>query len=410
MGPVPSNAHPTGSPMSKHLQRDIDRLNPELLSISSMVEEMIDKATQALSERRYDLADEVVKSDEYVDQHEVHVEEECLKMLALHQPVAVDLRRIATVMKVNNDLERIADLAVSIAQRAKAMDEFPAFPIPDQLPRMVVLATQMVRGAMDAFVNMDTAAARRIMAMDNVGRSATTATSSASCKTLMQKRPELVPAALHCFSAVRHIERIADHATNIAEDVIYLVEGDIVRHRHASIELPNRASASTESRHEDVMAKTKVLVIEDDRSLAEVLIVQPQAGGLRGAGRDRRAGRPAAGADQVARHRGARPDAAGGRWAGCLPPPAGRCLDPRHADHHAHRQGGRERRADRLLAGGRRLRHQAVQREGAAGADQGPPPPPRRPKRPTDEVTTQAGRHGRSPPAPGRWPRASRCS
>jgi phosphate transport system protein len=217
--------------MSKHLQRDIDSLNAELLHISSMVEEMIDKATQALADRRYDLADEVVKADEYVDEHEVHVEEECLKMLALHQPVAVDLRRIATIMKVNNDLERIADLAVSIAQRAQAVDEFPAFKIPDRVPAMVVLSTQMVRGVMNAFVNMDTAAARRIIAMDKsvdqynrdiIGE----------LQALMQKMPEAVPPALHCFSAVRHIERIADHATNIAEDVIYLAEGDIVRHRH----------------------------------------------------------------------------------------------------------------------------------------------------------------------------------
>ena len=216
--------------MSKHLQRDIESLNHELLSISSMVEEMIDKATQALADRRIDLADAVVNSDEYVDQHEVHVEEECLKILALHQPVAVDLRRIATVMKVNNDLERIADLAVSIAQRAKAMDEFPAFPISEHVPRMVVLATQMVRGAMNAFVNMDTANARRIIAMDKTvdqyNRDII-----AELQALMQKRPETVPAAINCFSAVRHIERIADHATNIAEDVIYLVEGDIVRHR-----------------------------------------------------------------------------------------------------------------------------------------------------------------------------------
>ncbi|MCI0359021.1 MAG: phosphate signaling complex protein PhoU [Planctomycetaceae bacterium] len=227
--------------MSKHLQRDMDRLNQELLSISSMVEEMIDKATLALSERRYELADQVVGSDSFVDQHEVHVEEECLKMLALHQPVAVDLRRIATVMKVNNDLERIADLAVSIAQRAKAMDEFPAFPIPEQLPRMVVLATQMVRGAMDAFVNMDTAAARRIMAMDTsvdqLNRDLI-----GVLEALMQKRPETVPAAVHCFSAVRHIERIADHATNIAEDVVYLVEGDIVRHKHKHAQQPTSGS------------------------------------------------------------------------------------------------------------------------------------------------------------------------
>src|SRR4051794_21659326 len=217
--------------MSKHLQRDIDSLNTELLRVSSMVEEMIDKATQALAERRYDLADEGVKSDEYVDSHEVHVEEDCLKILALHQPVAVDLRRIATVMKANNDLERIADLAVSIAQRAQALAEYPAFKIPDRLPRMVVVATEMVRGAMNAFVNMDTAAARRIIAMDKtvdqynrdiIGE----------LQTRMQSLPENVPPGLHCFSAVRHIERIADHATNIAEDVIYLAEGDIVRHRH----------------------------------------------------------------------------------------------------------------------------------------------------------------------------------
>jgi phosphate transport system protein len=217
--------------MSKHLQRDIDQLNTELLNISSMVEEMIDKATQALADRRFDLADEVVKSDEFVDQHEVHVEEECLKILALHQPVAVDLRRIATVMKVNNDLERIADLAVSIAQRAQAVDEFPAFAIPDRVPRMVVLATEMVRGAMNAFVNMDTAAARRIIAMDRTVDQYNRDIIS-EIQLLMQTKPDSVPPALHCFSAVRHIERIADHATNIAEDVIYLAEGDIVRHRH----------------------------------------------------------------------------------------------------------------------------------------------------------------------------------
>jgi len=227
--------------MSRHLQRDIDSLNGELLRVSSMVEEMIDKATQALAERRYELADEVVKSDPYVDQHEVYVEEECLKMLALHQPVAVDLRRIATVMKVNNDLERIADLAVSIAQRAQAMDAFPSFRIPDRLPRMVVVATQMVRGAMNSFVNMDTQAARRLIAMDKTvdqyNRDII-----AELQTQMQQQPEAVPPALHCFSAVRHIERIADHATNIAEDVIYLAEGDIVRHRHE----PNEGEPTAE--------------------------------------------------------------------------------------------------------------------------------------------------------------------
>jgi phosphate transport system protein len=216
--------------MSKHLLRDMENLNHELLAISSLVEEMIDKATQALVDRRHQLAQEVVTSDPLVDLHEVQVEEECLKMLALHQPVAVDLRRIATVMKVNNDLERIADLAVSIAQRAQATDAYPAFPIPERLPKMVSLATQMVRSAMDAFVKLDTDFARRIIAMD-------AQVDQLNCEiieelqAIMQKSPDLVSPALHCFSAVRHIERIADHATNIAEDVVYLVEGDIVRHR-----------------------------------------------------------------------------------------------------------------------------------------------------------------------------------
>lgn len=229
-------------PMSKHLQRDIDSLNTALLTVSSMVEEMIDKATQALIDRRLSLAEEVVGSDNYVDQNEVHVEEECLKILALHQPVAVDLRRIATVMKVNNDLERIADLAVSIAQRAQAMQEYFSFPIPEHLPKMVVVATQMVRGAMNSFVNMDAASARRIIAMDSTVDQYNRDIIS-ELQQIMQTKPDAVATALHCFSAVRHIERIADHATNIAEDVIYLVEGDIVRHRKD--QLPSREAASS---------------------------------------------------------------------------------------------------------------------------------------------------------------------
>jgi len=213
----------------KHLQRDMQQLHRHVLALSAMVEEMIDKATLALSERRDDLAAEVITADAEVDQAEVQIEEECLKILALHQPVAADLRRIATVMKVNNDLERIADLAVSIAQRAQAIAETPTFPIPEQLSRMVALATQMVRGAMDAFVNLDAQAARRLLRLDeDVDQH--NRDIIADLQVLMQQEAELVPAALHCFSATRHIERIADHATNIAEDVIYLVEGEIVRH------------------------------------------------------------------------------------------------------------------------------------------------------------------------------------
>jgi phosphate transport system protein len=217
--------------MNKHLLRDMEDLHREILSMSAIVEEMIDKAAQSLRGRPGELAAEVAEADKIVDRREVHIEEECLKMLALHQPVAVDLRRIATVLKVNNDLERIADLAVNIAERAHSIDETPNFPIPRKMEEMVTLATQMVRGALDAFVNLDAESARRILPLDD-------AVDRLNCEiigelqTIMQSSAKLVPAALHCFSASRHVERIADHATNIAEDVIYLVEGDIVRHKH----------------------------------------------------------------------------------------------------------------------------------------------------------------------------------
>ncbi len=220
--------------MTKHLLRDMENLHRQILGLSAVVEDMIDKASLALVDRQIELADEIIMSDPIVDRREVSIEEECLKMLALHQPVAVDLRRIATVMKVNNDLERIADLAVNIAERAKALDCFPQFPIPSKLAMMVTMATQMVRSALDAFVSLDAQSARKILLMDkNVD--AKNVEIIEELQDMMQLDSNNVPPALHCFSASRHIERIADHATNIAEDVVYLVEGEIVRHKHEGV-------------------------------------------------------------------------------------------------------------------------------------------------------------------------------
>ncbi|HUG68422.1 MAG TPA: phosphate signaling complex protein PhoU [Pirellulaceae bacterium] len=216
--------------MTKHLQRDLESVYNDLLSLSAKVEEMIDQAALALIERRHDLAAKVITADEAVDRREVRIEEECLKILALHQPVAIDLRRIASVMKINNDLERIADLAVNIAERSLSLDEFPHFPVPQKMSRMVSLATQMVRDSLDAFVDLDTSAAKRIMSMDDSIDELNVEVIQ-ELQSLMQSQPEMVVPALHCFSASRHIERIGDHATNIAEDVIYLVAGDIVRHK-----------------------------------------------------------------------------------------------------------------------------------------------------------------------------------
>ena len=199
-------------------------------SVLAVVRKWYFIAFLALVERRMDMAAKVIAADEDVDRREVRIEEECLKILALHQPVAIDLRRTATVLKVNNDLERIADLAVNICERCASLDEFPQFQMPHKLKQMVSMATQMVRGSLDAFVNLDSNEARRILTMDD---SIDDLNVQVICdlQSTMQQQPQLVVPALHCFSASRHIERIGDHATNIAEDVVYLVEGDIVRHR-----------------------------------------------------------------------------------------------------------------------------------------------------------------------------------
>src|ERR1700740_1778113 len=142
--------------MAKHLQRDLENLQQDLLSLAASVEEAIHLAIRALRERETGPARQVIAGDTQIDLEENHIEEECLKILALHQPVAVDLRRIAAALKINTDLERIADLAEDIAARALSHVQLPPLPIPEKLQRMTDLTTSMVRQSLDAFVNLDT--------------------------------------------------------------------------------------------------------------------------------------------------------------------------------------------------------------------------------------------------------------
>jgi phosphate transport system protein len=215
--------------MSKHLERDLEALEREILAQSSLVEEMIAKACRALVDRRVDLVSEVVDSEQQIDEREVKIEEECLKILALHQPVAVDLRRTATVLKINTELERIADLAVNIAERTSSLAAHLDFEIPDKLERMSIDATDMVHDALDAFVEQDVVAAREVCQRDEEIDTLNRQVIDELYES-MQARPDQIEPALHVFSISRHVERIADCATNIAEDVIYLVEGEIARH------------------------------------------------------------------------------------------------------------------------------------------------------------------------------------
>lgn len=217
--------------MSKHFERDTERIHKQVIALFGKVEKMIDSAMRALCERELSLADEVLNADEEVDTTEVAIEEECLKVLALHQPVAIDLRRTITVTKINNDLERIADLACNIVERAQGLHQYAYFPIPNQLPGMAKVATEMLRKALDAFVTMDVELAKAVIVMDAEVDEGNLSVIE-ELKTLMMQDSSLVDPALHCFSASRHVERIGDLAENIAEDVVYLVQGDIVRHQH----------------------------------------------------------------------------------------------------------------------------------------------------------------------------------
>jgi phosphate transport system protein len=217
--------------MAKHLQRDLDNLQQDILALAGLVESSIHKAIRALRERDVKAAREVIAVDPQIDTEENHIEEECLKMLALHQPVAIDLRRIASAMMINIDLERMGDLAEEIAERAVHLAGLPRLPIDDaNLQKMTDLTTMMVRQSLDSFVNLSTEQAQVVMRMDDEVDRLNVELIQAVIAT-MKRAPEMIDAGLSMFSAVRHLERIADHATNIAEDVIYLVEGEIVRHR-----------------------------------------------------------------------------------------------------------------------------------------------------------------------------------
>ncbi|MCG8651693.1 MAG: phosphate signaling complex protein PhoU [Pirellulales bacterium] len=217
--------------MSKHLERDLESLEREILAQASIVEEMIQKAGRALREIRPELVSEVLSRERMVDGREVQIEEDCLKILALHQPVAIDLRRTATILKINNDLERIADLAVNIAERALSLSEHGGLVVPPTFDRMVEVTVAMVRSALDALVNMDAETAQQVCLRDDEVDSLNRDVIE-EMREVMRLQPELVEAALYLFSASRYVERIADHATNIAEDVIYLVDGEITRHKH----------------------------------------------------------------------------------------------------------------------------------------------------------------------------------
>lgn len=215
--------------MPKHLQREIENLKKKLLALGAEVEAAVRDATLSIEKQDAVLAQKVIENDINIDNTEIDIEEDCLKVLALHQPVAIDLRFIVAVLKINSDLERIGDLAVNIAERALFLAERTKIGISVDLIDMAHTTQSMLKQSLESLVNYDAALAHKVCETDDIVDSINR-NMYLKVQSGILKEPDLISVLIHLLSASRHLERIADHATNIAEDVIYMIEGRIVRH------------------------------------------------------------------------------------------------------------------------------------------------------------------------------------
>jgi phosphate transport system protein len=214
-----------------HFEEELQALKNQLLNMGALVEERVHEATHALIERRLDTAERIITSDQDVNELQIEIDERCLRLLALQQPMASDLRLITAAMKINADLERIGDQAVNIAEQAvRILAHPPLKPIID-LPRMAEIAERMTRESLDAFVRKDATLARAILTRDDEVDQLKDQVFRVLL-TYMMADPGTIERALGLILVSRHLERIADHATNIAEDVIFVVEAKDVRHHH----------------------------------------------------------------------------------------------------------------------------------------------------------------------------------
>jgi len=219
--------------MSVHLQREIDKLKKAIVLLGAAVEKNLAAAMTAVINRDPALARQIHESDDAIDRREVDIEEECLKVLALHQPVAIDLRFIVAVLKINSDLERIGDEAVNIASRALRIQSAPMQEPGIDLAGLSGRVQAMVKKSLDALVNMNPAGAEEVRRSDD-DIDDTVRRHFDKTKEEIGRHPERVDALIEYLRIGRHLERIADHATNIAEDVIYMTRGEIVRHHPES--------------------------------------------------------------------------------------------------------------------------------------------------------------------------------
>jgi len=215
--------------MTKLFRKELDTIKKRILTLSSLVEDKVRLAARAVENIDVEVARNLIKTDYEIDEMEVEIEEECLKVLALHQPVAVDLRFIVTVIKINGELERIGDQVVNIAQRVEIISKRPKPPFMFDYAEMAQKTQRMLKMSLDALVHMDVDMAYRVITLDDEVDSIKNDAYD-KIKQAIKELPERVGYYINLLLISRHLERLADHATNIAEEVIYLVEGEIYRH------------------------------------------------------------------------------------------------------------------------------------------------------------------------------------
>jgi phosphate transport system protein len=221
--------------MERHFDQQLGALRKNLIQMASLVETAIASAIKSLIERDSKLAQRVIKSDEDIDSLELEIDKQCVDLLALRQPLAIDLRFITSSIKITNNLERMGDLAVNIAERVIPLSQEPQLKPLIDIPRMATITQTMVKDSIDAFVNRDTELARSVYERDSTV-DALNDQIFRELLTYMMQDPGNITRAVHLVLISRHLERIADHSTNIAEEVVYIVKAKVVKHRSYVLE------------------------------------------------------------------------------------------------------------------------------------------------------------------------------
>jgi len=217
--------------MPRHFDEELTEMKNQLLFMGSLTEEVIVRAVEALKCLDADAARKIIEEDSRIDRLDLEIDEKCLELIIRHQPVAADLRFLAMAMRICADLERIADLAVDISQRVLEMAGQPLLKPLVDIPKLAKLADEMLKDSLDAFVQGDVNRARAVIRRDDEADRLRDLIQTELVKDYMMKDASTAPRAVSLLLVSRHLERICDHSTNIAEDVIYMVEGAMVRHK-----------------------------------------------------------------------------------------------------------------------------------------------------------------------------------